>query len=633
MNKIKNKSFFVTPTASVIKQQHAPCEDKEGIPQEGTMNQDVKPTENCNINRVQLRKNLIDSIKNAVQSLKAIGMAPLATEIIHLYNKVLEERFTIAFVGEFNRGKSTLINRLLNTDILPTSDLPTTALLTRITYGEPKMTVWSPKENKSKELSLCKQSWEGLTASNFGEKEPEGRVLISMKNNWLKNYPIDILDTPGAGDLEVKRAKVIGQALMCTDAAVMAVSAASPLSLTEQSFIKQKILSTKIPFMALVITKLDEVKFEERDNVVRFIRKKLTSLKMNLPIVVADDNVKMPTDEFKSIVGVDKLKALLKIWLSNENRANLTEQWLTSNVQNVLNIAHGVLLQQKQLIMAKDDERENLINQKLIALSKVHEQWQDLRDQMVNRCHKCVNEFTEKVDECGATIIERLQHELDRMPSAKSWVEKEYSYRVKSELAAVSLTLDSITAKHVSNDLRWLNNQLSNQFKMAMNLELGGLDSKESFFIDLNEKSVQLDDLTKRRTQTTLTTVAITLGASLALASCGGFIPLATLGLGTGANMLANTVFSKKAEKQKEQVKKIIADTIPNIVKEASSDCIVKIKMLYNDIISEALNSERKWMQTQRTLIRDTNKPQNEETAKSVLMHLEKIEILKKQFN
>ena len=91
MNKIKNKSFFATPTASVIKQQHAPCEDKEAIPQEGTMNQDVKPTENCNINRVQLRKNLIDSIKNAVQSLKAIGMAPLATEIIHLYNKVLEE--------------------------------------------------------------------------------------------------------------------------------------------------------------------------------------------------------------------------------------------------------------------------------------------------------------------------------------------------------------------------------------------------------------------------------------------------------------------------------------------------------------------------------------------------------------
>lgn len=633
MNKIKNKSFFATPTTSVVKQQQAPCEEKETIPQEAAMIRDAEPTKSCNINRVQLRKNLVDNIKNAEKSLKAMGMTSLAAEIIRFYNKVLEERFTVAFVGEFNRGKSTLINRLLNTDILPTSTLPSTALLTRITYGEPKITVWGSKEDKLKELSLCKQSWEGLTASNFGEKEPEGRVLISMKNNWLKDYPIDILDTPGAGDLEAKRAKVIGQALICSDAAVMAISAASPLSLTEQSFIKQKILSTKIPFMALVITKLDEVKIEERDNVIRFIKKKLTSLNIDLPIVVADDNVKMPTDEFKSIVGVDKLKALLKIWISNENRANLTEQWLTSNIQHVLNMAHGVLLQQKQFIMAKDDEREKLINQKLMALSKIHGQWQDLRDQMVSRCHKCVDEFTEKVDECGATIIERLQHEVDRMPSAKSWVEKEYSYRVKSELAAVSLTLDSVTAKHISNDLRWLNNQLSNQFKTAMNLELEGLDSKESFFIDLNEKSIQLDDLTKRRTQTTLTTVVITLGASLALASCGGFIPLATLGLGTGANMLANTVFSKKAEKQREQVKKIIADTIPNIVKEASSDCIVKIKMLYNDIISEALSNETKWMQTQRTLIRDANKPQNEETTKNALMHLEKIEILKKEFN
>lgn len=633
MSKIKKKDFFSTSVFSVVDK----AAEMNGIKETGfnsKMDKEEKKiqSEKNNINQVHLRKDLITSIMESAKSLREMGMMSLSADIVRLYDKVLEERFTVAFVGEFNRGKSSLINRLLNTNILPTSNLPSTALLTRITYGTPKMVVYGKKIDDKKELPLCAQSWEGLTASNFGEMEPEGKVKLYMNNDWLRNYPIDILDTPGAGDLEEKRAKVIGQALICADAAVIAISAASPLSLTEISFIKQKILSTKVPFIALAITKLDEIKLEERDNVIRFVKTKLHALKIDMPVVVADDNIKMPTDEFSPIVGLDKLKALFKIWLLNKDRTRLTEQWLSSNIRGVLNMAHNILLQQNQIFKAKDDEREKIIEQRLIALSKVHGEWQEFRNQMVERCKKCVDVFDAKVEECGNTIIERLQHEVDRMPSAKIWIEKEYSYRVKMELAAISLTLDSFIAKQISNDLRWLNNQLSNQFKTIMSVDIEGLESKESFYIDLNENEIQLDDLTKKRTQTTIATVALTLGASLALASFGGFIPLATLGLGTGANIFANTVFSKKAEEQRIQVKKIIAETIPHIITEASKDCKVKIKILYNNIISEALYSEKKWMQIQRTLIRDANKPQNEDDVMRVKCNLMKVETLMKQF-
>lgn len=633
MSKIKNTSFFAKPASPTTLQEQLLVEEKKTVQTKVGIEIEDTSLENIRTNRFQLRKRLMEDVNNVVDSLKTMGMLPLASEVIRLYNKVLEEKFSVAFVGEFSLGKSTLINRLLGLDILPVSDLPTTALLTRITYGQPKMVVLGAKGDKLKELPLSKQSWEGLTVSNFGEKEPEGRVILSIPNKWLGKNSIDILDTPGAGDLEVKRAKVVGQALLCADAAIITISATHPLSLTEQSFIKQKILSTKVPFVALAITKLDEIKKEERDSVIRYIKKKLKSLKIDMPIVIADDSIDLPSDEFEAIVGVDKLKALLKIWLLNENRVNLTEQWLISNVLNVLSIANKILLQQKQIIQAKDDEREKLIAQRNLALSKVHGLWQALRDQMVERCRKCVAEFSRKVEENGEAIIERLQHEVDRVPSAKAWVEKEYSYRVKTELASVSLALDSFIARQISCDVRWLNSQLSAQFKAVLNVELEGLGSKDSFLPDVNEKDIHLDDLAKKRTQTTITTVAVTLCASLALASCGGFIPLATLGLGTGANVIANTVFSKKAEKQKEQVKEIIVANIPPIIKEASNDCIVKIKILYNDIISEALTTETKWMQTQRSLIREANKPQTEEAAKRLEMYLENIETLKKRLN
>src|SRR5579871_4213508 len=44
--------------------------------------------------------------------------------------------FTLLVLGEFKRGKSTLINRLLGADVLPVGAAPTTAVVTRVAYGE-----------------------------------------------------------------------------------------------------------------------------------------------------------------------------------------------------------------------------------------------------------------------------------------------------------------------------------------------------------------------------------------------------------------------------------------------------------------------------------------------------------------
>ena len=49
--------------------------------------------------------------------------------------KLDEERFTIVVLGEFNHGKSTFINALLGSPLLPTGITPTTALLAHVTHG------------------------------------------------------------------------------------------------------------------------------------------------------------------------------------------------------------------------------------------------------------------------------------------------------------------------------------------------------------------------------------------------------------------------------------------------------------------------------------------------------------------
>ena len=77
-------------------------------------------------------------IKNDMKSL-ALGM-----------DQVLKEEqkdfFTVAVVGEFSRGKSSFVNHLLERKILPVSNLPTTAMMTRIRHRkEEKIAVYNDK--------------------------------------------------------------------------------------------------------------------------------------------------------------------------------------------------------------------------------------------------------------------------------------------------------------------------------------------------------------------------------------------------------------------------------------------------------------------------------------------------------
>ena len=63
---------------------------------------------------------------------------PCREKLAALAEDVALKTYRVAVVGEFKRGKSSLINALLGTDILPTDVVPMTAALTRIRYSPEK---------------------------------------------------------------------------------------------------------------------------------------------------------------------------------------------------------------------------------------------------------------------------------------------------------------------------------------------------------------------------------------------------------------------------------------------------------------------------------------------------------------
>lgn len=645
MAKIKNINFFKTgiessvPVADTSQEKEnlevgVNCGNNQDTPSGKAHHEQTVENKVVVPRRVHLSPQLLQSVKTACVKLNEVGFPGLANDMAGLYKLAINKRFTVAFVGEFSRGKSTMINRILGTDILPAANLPTTAILTRIVYGaKPKMTVCGKDGKKIKEMSVKPESWDGLTAANFGEEEPEGSVIVEYPDKWLGEYAIDFIDTPGAGDLEEKRVRVIERSMVNADSAIIAIDANKALSQTEQLFIQQKIMSRGVPFVALAITKLDLVNADERAKVISYIAGKLKLIKISMPIVVADDNIEIPGfdgDKNPNVfVGVDKLKRLVIAWMTNENRRSLMERWLSINALAIINSARAFLLQQKEIIDAKDIEKEKLIRQRNNALSEVHVKWEALRTEMEARCKKCEEIFQKAAQEAGESMIENLQHEADRQPNPKDWLEKEYSYRVKRELSAISLSLDNLVAKRVTTDMHWLNNELNKQFKEIVGAEVSALMSREDFLPTVDDKAVKLNSLKDQSVKATVVSSVLTLGAALMLGVAGGApLILATMGVGTAANLFSRKSLEKEGNRQREIVKELIAQQVPNVIKEASSDSATKIKIIYNDIISESHNTESRWMTAQRSLIRNSVESQGRNAKEQLSKRIATIEQL-----
>ena len=100
--------------------------------------------------------------------------------------------FRIVVFGEFNQGKSTLINALLGTDALPMSVVPTTALLTEVRYGDEPAAMVRIEGEERRLASLAE-------LAEFATPDDARRVRAGVEAITVR-YPASPLP-PGGGDL------------------------------------------------------------------------------------------------------------------------------------------------------------------------------------------------------------------------------------------------------------------------------------------------------------------------------------------------------------------------------------------------------------------------------------------------
>lgn len=217
----------------------------------------------------------VAELRDTMMTLKGfcdtLGMKKASESIDEIMKKAAEDSFDVAVVGEFRRGKSTLINALLGKDILPSDVLPTTATLNRVTYGITPFVKIEYKDGTTEDIDTERLSdyVTKLTEESEQRASTIRQATVHYPINYCKNN-IDIIDTPGLNDDENMTAVTLSM-LPQADAALFVIMAQSPFSEYERDFLENKMLVSDIGRIIFVVTRIDSFDPEDADRVIENI--------------------------------------------------------------------------------------------------------------------------------------------------------------------------------------------------------------------------------------------------------------------------------------------------------------------------------------------------------------------------
>ena len=198
------------------------------------------------------------------------------SELARFEQFALSSSFYVAVVGEFKRGKSTLLNALLGQNILPTDVTPTTATVNIIRYSDEPILIVHYADGSSESRTLTRAALFEFTAeANFNPDSLE-YVEVGLPSPILVNGLV-LVDTPGVNDLNAHRSEVVYKFLPRSDALIFLLSATQPVTQSEIDFLKFSVLKEGLSRIAYVANFADQLDEDTPESVISQVRNRITS--------------------------------------------------------------------------------------------------------------------------------------------------------------------------------------------------------------------------------------------------------------------------------------------------------------------------------------------------------------------
>ncbi|GGY99380.1 dynamin family protein [Streptomyces poonensis] len=227
---------------------------------------------------------LLGRLSAAVGSLEDDAVAVLDA-ISALERRVRDQRFIVMVVGDFNRGKSTLVNALLGARVLPTLPVPTTAVITEVHYSEQPYAELHPLPADGRAAEPFRVDVTDLRTHLT--VRPDAPDTASPYKRAVVGYPVELcrngvvlVDSPGLNNIEVHDDITLTY-LENADAVVMVMDSTAALGQNEREHLEHRIRETSRQhalYVFFVFTKSDIMDEDELSIAIPDIRRRMEPL-------------------------------------------------------------------------------------------------------------------------------------------------------------------------------------------------------------------------------------------------------------------------------------------------------------------------------------------------------------------
>lgn len=249
----------------------------------------------------------------------------------------LEELFLIVVVGEFNAGKSALVNALLGAKVLQEGAVPTTTRVTLVKYGE-----------------VIRES-----------VSPEDLAVVTYPLDLL--HEINIVDTPGTNAVIRKHEELTRDFIPRSDLVLFVTSADRPFTESERQFLEHiREWGKKI---VLVVNKRDLLEDEKSFNdVKRFVEDNAAQL-LGVTPQLFFVSAKRDYVDGKFSGGLETLDAYVRTWLDESARLRVKFSTPLGVADQILKRAEAIS-QHEHEQLAQDVETATHVEREVASYEK-----------------------------------------------------------------------------------------------------------------------------------------------------------------------------------------------------------------------------------------------------------------------
>ena len=358
---------------------------------------------------------------------------PEQKRVQELGNRLASARFHLAVLGQFKRGKSTLLNALIGEELLPSAIVPLTSVPTFLSWGPERLVKVIFLDGRAQECCFESAGDASVFLARYvteshNPKNHLGVARVEVEHpSPLLQKGVVLIDTPGIGSTFQHNTEATLNFLPQCDAALFLVSADPPITQVEIEFLKA--VCDKVVRTLFLMNKVDYLSGKERQQAVDFFK---TVLREQIGL-----DSKEPVFSISARLGLEsKLKRNESLWIESgmsEVEGYLLKFFNEEKVQT-LNLAiarkagdvlgDGLLhlrLKQRSLTLPLEDLEQRLavFNQKLQEIERQRELSRDLLAGDKRRVVEMLEQECSTIKTAEAELVHILEETLANTPSIK----------------------------------------------------------------------------------------------------------------------------------------------------------------------------------------------------------------------